>query len=63
MFLRKPLMEAATREFHVTGGWDDPKVEQIPHKALAAEGAASGPAGAPLAAPPATAAASAPAPR
>jgi len=30
-FLRKPLMEAGTREFHVTGRWDDPKVEQVPH--------------------------------
>lgn len=33
MFLRKPLIEASTREFHVTGSWDDPKVEQVAHKA------------------------------
>ncbi|MCM5679257.1 TIGR02099 family protein [Schlegelella sp. S2-27] len=31
-FLRKPLMEAGTREFHVTGRWDDPKIEQVPRK-------------------------------
>ncbi|MCW7536656.1 hypothetical protein OOT46_02135 [Aquabacterium sp. A7-Y] len=29
MFLRKPLMQAGTREFHVTGGWTDPKVEPV----------------------------------
>jgi uncharacterized protein (TIGR02099 family) len=28
-FLRKPLMAANTREFHVTGPWDDPKVERV----------------------------------
>ena len=27
--LRKPLMEAGTREFHITGAWADPKVERI----------------------------------
>jgi len=32
LFLRKPLMEASTREFHVSGGWDDPKVERVQHK-------------------------------
>ncbi len=26
MFLRKPLMEAATQEFHVEGTWADPKI-------------------------------------
>ena len=31
-FLRKPLMEAGTREFHVTGKWTDPKIEQVPRK-------------------------------
>lgn len=29
MFLRKPLMQASTREFHVTGSWTDPKVEPV----------------------------------
>jgi uncharacterized protein (TIGR02099 family) len=28
-FLRKPLMAANTREFRVTGPWDDPKVERV----------------------------------
>ena len=28
-FLRKPLAEASTREFRVTGPWDDPKVERV----------------------------------
>lgn len=29
MFLRKPLMAASTREFHVSGTWTDPKVERV----------------------------------
>ncbi|MEO5881206.1 MAG: YhdP family protein, partial [Caldimonas sp.] len=28
-FLRKPIAEASTREFRVTGPWDDPKVERV----------------------------------
>ncbi|MEW6705748.1 MAG: YhdP family protein [Pseudomonadota bacterium] len=32
MFLRKPLMQASTREFRVTGPWDDPKVERVERK-------------------------------
>ena len=32
MFLRKPMMQAGTREFHVTGPWADPKVEPIERK-------------------------------
>lgn len=28
-FLRKPLMQAGTREFRVTGGWADPQVEPV----------------------------------
>ncbi|MEO7114301.1 MAG: YhdP family protein [Caldimonas sp.] len=28
-FLRKPLMAASTREFHITGPWDDPKVDRV----------------------------------
>ena len=31
-FLRKPLIEAGTREFHVSGPWDDPKVERVERK-------------------------------
>jgi len=31
--LRRPLIAANTREFHVTGGWDDPKIERVERKA------------------------------
>jgi uncharacterized protein YhdP len=37
LFLRKPLAEAGTREFHFTGSWDDPKVEKIERKPPAEE--------------------------
>ncbi|MDP9044398.1 MAG: TIGR02099 family protein, partial [Pseudomonadota bacterium] len=30
--LKKPLTEAGTREFHVSGPWDDPKVERVERK-------------------------------
>ena len=30
MFLQRPLSKAATREFHLTGSWSDPKVEPMP---------------------------------
>ena len=30
--LRRPLIAASTREFHVTGSWDDPKVERVERK-------------------------------
>ncbi|WKB50932.1 YhdP family protein [Eleftheria terrae] len=45
MFLRKPLMQAGTREFHVTGAWADPKVEPVQRKPgqPLPEGAATGP--------------------
>ena len=33
-FLRKPLIEAGTREFHVSGAWDDPKVERVERRRL-----------------------------
>jgi uncharacterized protein (TIGR02099 family) len=32
MFLRKPLTQAGTREFHVTGPWSDPQVERVQRK-------------------------------
>lgn len=32
MFLRRPLMAAGTREFHVSGPWADPKVERVERK-------------------------------
>ena len=44
LVLRKPMMAANTREFHVTGSWDDPKVEKVDRKASAeAPAAASAP--------------------
>ena len=30
--LRRPLIAANTREFHVTGSWDDPKIERVERK-------------------------------
>ena len=40
-FLSKPLMAASTREFRVTGPWDDPKVERVERSVLGdARGAA-----------------------
>jgi uncharacterized protein YhdP len=38
-FLSKPIAEASTREFRVTGPWDDPKVERV-ERSLAGEVAA-----------------------
>ncbi len=33
--LRKPLMEAATQEFHIDGSWLDPKIQRVNSKAAA----------------------------
>lgn len=38
LFLRRPLMEAATQEFHVEGTWVDPKVVRVSRRAAAASG-------------------------
>ena len=35
MFLRRPLMEAATQEFHIDGTWADPKITKINRKTRA----------------------------
>ncbi len=32
VFLRRPLTAAGTREFHVSGSWEDPKVEKVERK-------------------------------
>jgi uncharacterized protein (TIGR02099 family) len=32
LFLRKPLIEANTKEFHVEGSWTDPKFTEVDHK-------------------------------
>ena len=37
LFLSKPLAEASTREFHITGPWADPKVDRVEHKPRATE--------------------------
>ena len=41
--LRRPLIAANTREFHVTGSWDDPKVDA--HRAQGRRAAAGRPTG------------------
>jgi len=35
MFLRRPLMQAATQEFHIDGTWSDPRVTKVDRKAQA----------------------------
>ncbi|MHB1199127.1 MAG: YhdP family protein [Polaromonas sp.] len=35
LFLRRPLMQAATQEFHIDGTWSDPKITKIDRKAAA----------------------------
>jgi uncharacterized protein YhdP len=45
MFLRQPLMRAATQEFHVDGTWTDPRMTRVPHTAVN-EGTGTGAAGA-----------------
>ena len=34
LVLSRPMAAANTREFHITGSWDDPKVEKVEHKPL-----------------------------
>jgi uncharacterized protein YhdP len=36
MFLREPLMRAATQEFHVDGTWADPRITRVPRSATSA---------------------------
>jgi uncharacterized protein YhdP len=43
MFLREPLMKAATQEFHVDGTWTDPKVTRV-GRAATTTGSAGAPA-------------------
>ncbi|XVJ68601.1 MAG: TIGR02099 family protein [Rhizobacter sp.] len=52
MFLRKPLAEANTREFRVTGPWADPKVERVQRSPPPPDSASSEPNSAPAAASP-----------
>jgi uncharacterized protein (TIGR02099 family) len=53
-FLRKPLMAASTREFHVSGAWDDPKVERIERSASSVVPSLDSPAAAAETPPPTT---------
>jgi uncharacterized protein YhdP len=43
--LRRPLIAANTREFHITGSWDEPKVERIERKPPEAAAAGQAPPG------------------
>ncbi|MDO5692156.1 MAG: YhdP family protein [Pseudomonadota bacterium] len=52
LVLKQPLIKAATREFHVGGGWDDPQVKRVDTRASGAAAAASAPASAALPAEP-----------
>ncbi len=44
LFLRRPLIEAATQEFHIDGSWADPRITKVEHKAGAADASADVPA-------------------
>ncbi|WP_353235296.1 YhdP family protein [Diaphorobacter ruginosibacter] len=57
VFLRGPLIQAATQEFRIDGTWSDPRVEKLPRRGRpsAAAGDAAPPAGAPDAQAPETA--------
>ncbi|WP_296491575.1 YhdP family protein [Rhodoferax sp.] len=35
LFLRRPMIESATQEFHVDGAWDDPKITKVPRSKAA----------------------------
>ncbi|HSV54666.1 MAG TPA: YhdP family protein [Burkholderiaceae bacterium] len=37
MFLRKPLIEAATQEFQIDGTWSDPKIVKVDRRSTAAD--------------------------
>jgi uncharacterized protein YhdP len=51
-FLQKPIAEASTREFRVTGPWDDPKVERVERSAFGRSPPVEAPAAAAAAEPP-----------
>ena len=31
-FLRRPLIQATTQEFHIDGSWTDPRIAKVEHK-------------------------------
>ncbi|BEU98494.1 TIGR02099 family protein [Acidovorax sp. DW039] len=45
VFLRGPLIEAATQEFHIDGGWADPRVVRVPRRGRDAPPAGQSPGG------------------
>lgn len=40
MFLRQPLMRAATQEFHIDGTWADPRITKVDRRAASPQGRA-----------------------
>ncbi|MCY7305307.1 MAG: TIGR02099 family protein [Rhodoferax sp.] len=42
LFLRRPLIEAATQEFHVEGSWADPKISKVPRRIFPSSSAEPG---------------------
>ena len=52
--LSKPIAEASTREFRVTGSWDDPKVDRVERSMFGAKPVRGGPDAAAAAEPPKT---------
>ena len=38
LFLRRPLAEATTQEFHIDGSWADPKISKVEHSAIGRDG-------------------------
>jgi uncharacterized protein YhdP len=44
MFLRRPLMEAATQQFHIDGTWADPKITKVDRRTAAAPAVDAAPA-------------------
>ncbi|HEX2545647.1 MAG TPA: AsmA-like C-terminal region-containing protein, partial [Ramlibacter sp.] len=38
LFLREPLIRAATQEFHVDGTWTDPRITRVPRSTASTEG-------------------------
>ncbi|MES2980511.1 MAG: YhdP family protein [Pseudomonadota bacterium] len=43
VFLRRPLTEAATQEFHIDGTWSDPRITRVNRKAAALAAESKGP--------------------
>ncbi len=37
LFLRRPMIEAATQEFHIDGSWADPKIARVEHRTVSGD--------------------------